>query len=240
MIKTKTKEITIRGRKVKYCLTRKNVKNINMRIKDDMVIHISANNYVSVKELEAVLFKNSEFIFNALDKAAKRAENRTDENEIMYMGKKYKKCVTEGNDTKCVIDGDKFVIEVRDADDEEKIKKITEDWYNKRAREIFDEINEQTAEIFSYFGIAKAEIKVRKMISRWGSCSVNEGRIRINRYLIEFPRACAEYVFVHEYTHFIYRGHGKDFYGFVSKIFPDYKNIEKYLDTYGNLRNRKN
>ena len=240
MIKSKIKEITIKGRKVKYCLTRKNVKNINMRIKDDMMVHISANNYVSVKELEAVLFKNREFIFSALDKAAKRLENEPIENEIMYMGKKYKKCIIKSDLEKCSIDGDKFIIEVRDTSDEEKIKKITEDWHNKKAKELFGEINDMTAEIFSHFGIPKAEIKVRKMVSRWGRCSVNEGRIRINRYLTEFPRACAEYVFVHEYTHFIYRGHGKDFYGFVSKIFPDYKNIEKYLDTYGNLRNRKN
>ena len=39
----------------------------------------------------------------------------------------------------------------------------------------------------------------------------------------------AEYVVFHELTHFLYPNHGKEFYQFIEKHMPDYRQREKQL-----------
>ena len=46
------KEIELNGRKIKYNLEYKKVKNINLRIKQDGSVMLSANRLVSQKQIE--------------------------------------------------------------------------------------------------------------------------------------------------------------------------------------------
>ena len=68
MIKT----IFLKDRYIKYELTRKNVKNINLRIKSDCNICVSANYFVSEKAVNNFLFKKADLIIKALEKYSKR------------------------------------------------------------------------------------------------------------------------------------------------------------------------
>ena len=63
------KEIKLREeRTIEYELQYKKVKNINLRIKPDGRIYISANRSVSGKYIEEFLVSKADFILNALDK----------------------------------------------------------------------------------------------------------------------------------------------------------------------------
>ncbi len=57
-----------------YELTRKTVKNINLRIHSDGSIHVSAAPRVPLSQIENFLQKNSAFIIHAIDKMKKRRE----------------------------------------------------------------------------------------------------------------------------------------------------------------------
>ena len=59
--------ILLDEKKVQYNLERKKVKNINLRIKPDGSIYVSANNLVSQEKIEKFLIEKSEFIFKALE-----------------------------------------------------------------------------------------------------------------------------------------------------------------------------
>ena len=72
-------------------------------------------------------------------------------------------------------------------------------------------------------------VTVRRMSSRYGSCSVGRGRITLAEILLHVPKDCAEYVVFHELTHFLYPNHGKEFYRFIEKHMPDYRQREKQL-----------
>ena len=72
-------------------------------------------------------------------------------------------------------------------------------------------------------------VTVRRMSSRYGSCSVGRGRITLAEILLHVPKECAEYVVFHELTHFLYPNHGKEFYQFIEKYMPDYRQREKQL-----------
>ncbi len=69
MIKT----VFLNFEELEYELEYKKVKNINLRIRNDGSIYVSANKYVSQKRIEEFILSKSDFILNAV-KAAKSRE----------------------------------------------------------------------------------------------------------------------------------------------------------------------
>ena len=67
------KEITLCGTKVQYNMQYKNVKNINLRIKPDGTVSVSASHFVPLKTIEDFLQSKGEFIVNALKKYSVKA-----------------------------------------------------------------------------------------------------------------------------------------------------------------------
>ena len=61
-----TKEVVLNGKRIEYELQRKDVKNINLRIKADRTIFLSANENVSEQIIEDFLESKSEYILKAL------------------------------------------------------------------------------------------------------------------------------------------------------------------------------
>ena len=81
-------------------------------------------------------------------------------------------------------------------------------------------------------GVSMPHVTVRRMSSRYGSCSVGRGRITLAAVLLDVPKECAEYVVLHELTHFLHPNHGREFYQFIEKHMPDYKRREKLLNEF--------
>ena len=61
------REVEYNGTSIKYNLTRKRVKNINLRIKPDCSVEVSANNRVSLKYLDEFIIKKGDFILKAFE-----------------------------------------------------------------------------------------------------------------------------------------------------------------------------
>lgn len=72
-------------------------------------------------------------------------------------------------------------------------------------------------------------VVVRDMKTRWGSCNTKKGYINLALNLIEKSPDLIEYVVLHELTHLLYPHHQKDFYDYIFKLMPDYKEREKKL-----------
>ena len=78
------------GRELQYELTRKRVKNVNMRVKSDGIVYVSANTRVSIKRIEEILIERAEFIFRAAEQLKKREERSEITAEKMrWQGKEY-------------------------------------------------------------------------------------------------------------------------------------------------------
>lgn len=73
------------------------------------------------------------------------------------------------------------------------------------------------------------QVRIRKMTSRWGSCTPNKKTIRINSELAKYPLECLEYVVVHELAHFYCAGHGKDFIAIMNQFMPDWQKRKALL-----------
>ncbi len=72
------------------------------------------------------------------------------------------------------------------------------------------------------------KITIRKFKSIWGNCSSNK-EIKINQKIIHYSIEQIEYVCLHELTHLKYMNHQCEFWSFVKKYMPNYKEISKSL-----------
>jgi predicted metal-dependent hydrolase len=72
--------------------------------------------------------------------------------------------------------------------------------------------------------------EVKKLKSRWGSCDTHNV-ITLNIYLMQLDWSLIDYVILHELTHTIHKHHQKDFWDYLEKILPNYKERRKLLKT---------
>lgn len=75
-MKITTRKVVQGGEEITYILTRKPVKNINMRIGLDGLIKVSANNTVPAEYIDEFVLSRRDFIDNALRNLAERNEAR--------------------------------------------------------------------------------------------------------------------------------------------------------------------
>lgn len=94
--------------------------------------------------------------------------------------------------------------------------------------------------IVKAYGVPKPHVTVRAMQTRYGSCSVNRGRITLNAMLIEVPEPAAEYVVLHELAHFLYPNHSRAFYAFIEQYMPDWREREALLARTDPANNQSN
>ncbi|MBP3702052.1 MAG: DUF45 domain-containing protein [Lachnospiraceae bacterium] len=92
---------------------------------------------------------------------------------------------------------------------------------------------EQWYPVVASHSVPMPHVTVRRMHSRFGSCSVGRGRITLASILLDVPSECAEYVVLHELTHFLYPNHGREFYQFIETHMPDWRERDRLLKQVG-------
>lgn len=91
----------------------------------------------------------------------------------------------------------------------------------KRVKQAFDKY-------IPILGLAPKKITIKKMSSRWGSCSSN-GNISVNIDVVCFEQECIDYVVIHELCHLKHMDHGEKFWKLVSVCCPNYKALRERM-----------
>jgi predicted metal-dependent hydrolase len=73
-------------------------------------------------------------------------------------------------------------------------------------------------------------ISVRRMKTKWGSCSPVARTIRLNTELAKKPAECLEYVLVHELLHLIEPTHNRRFVALMNEHMPKWKSHREELN----------
>ena len=95
----------------------------------------------------------------------------------------------------------------------------------KAALEILPQKVKHYAEIM---GVSPTGIKITSAKKRFGSCS-GKNSLCFSFMLMQYPEEAVDYVVVHELAHIRHHNHSRDFYRFIEKYMPDYKEREKLL-----------
>ncbi len=230
------KEINLNGREICYNLERKNVKNINLRIKADQSIYLSANLYMSDDIIEAFLKSKADYILRALDhyadiaKYAPKPKQYIDGESFRILGHDRRLRVVQGKRNIVESDESYITLTVRDVSDLELKKKTMDKWIKNYCKDILLAVCENVYPKFQKYGVEFPELRFRNMVSRWGSCQPKRKILTFNTSLIEAPLSCIEYVVTHEFTHFLHPNHSKKFYGQLAMFMPDWKERKKVLE----------
>jgi predicted metal-dependent hydrolase len=73
-----------------------------------------------------------------------------------------------------------------------------------------------------------SELKIKKMKSKWGSCSSVQV-IVLNQDLVHLPNKFIRYVIIHEACHLKHKHHQKSFRDLVENLCPNYKLLRREL-----------
>lgn len=79
-------------------------------------------------------------------------------------------------------------------------------------------------------GIELPKVRIRKMKTRWGSCSLKTRTVTFNLELARRSPACLEYLVVHELVHFIVQPHNVRFYKFLDQYLPQWSDVRRELN----------
>jgi predicted metal-dependent hydrolase len=94
---------------------------------------------------------------------------------------------------------------------------VLQRWYRDRLRELVPPLLAKWEPIL---GVHAANWRIRKMKTKWGSCSVDARRIWLNLELVKKPARCLEYLVIHELVHLIERHHNDSFTKMMDKHLP--------------------
>lgn len=234
-------EIILNGQKINYDFQRKNVKNINIRIKADQTVYVSANNTIPKEAVEELLRAKSEYIIGALKKYGEIAEyaakhkQYVDGETFFYLGHELRLKVCQGKKNTVSSDGKNLTLTIKDPCDLAMKKRCMDKWYKLQCKAVISSVCKTIYPKFRKYGVDYPDLKFRNMVSRWGSCQPKRGSLTFNIALVESPMACIEYVVTHEFTHFLHPNHSKEFYKTLSMFMPDWrerKNILEKSNTY--------
>lgn len=228
--------IELNSRQIEYDLQRKPVKNLNLRIKPDGSVFLSANDTVSLESIEGFLHEKAEYIIKAIDQYAEieryapKAKQYVDGESFRVLGRDQRLQVIEGKRNSVSSDGVYITLCVKTPDDLDLKQRTLERWLQRSCRETIRELCESVYPRFQKYGVAFPELRYRNMVSRWGSCQPKRGVLTFNYLLIEAPVSCIEYVVTHEFTHFLCPSHSKEFYLLLSTFMPDWQERKRVLE----------
>lgn len=231
------RQIVLDGKTLEYELTRKRVRNINLRINPDGSVKVSCPARTSVAEVERFLRSESAFIFRSLAKVSSRIDNAArpstyeDGEQVKVFGELCTLHVSPGFPFKGVRYSypDIYVC----SDSPEKTQRLYEKWKRQKLRDKVSEMLEYYVPMFERKGVKPpAAVSFRTMTSRWGVCSPSTGKITFNYNLFETPEELIAYIVVHEMAHFLEANHSERFWAHVEDVMPDYKARRKLLREY--------
>lgn len=97
---------------------------------------------------------------------------------------------------------------------------VLQRWYRRQLRSLVPVL---LAKWEPQIGKPVSEVRIKKMKTRWGSCSAPARRVWLNLELIKKPVACLEYVLVHELVHLHERHHNDRFLHWMDTLLPAWR-----------------
>ena len=232
-----SKRMVLAGdQEISYVLERKQVKNLNLRIKKDGSVFVSANDIVPFEEVDEFVCNKASYILDAIKRFNEIALYKPQpkqyvSGETFYLqGRGLRLQVSQAAKDSISSDGVYIYLKVKDVNDFEKKRRMVNRFLDNQCKAIFGEVMDELYPLFKKYGIEKPTLRIRDMETRWGSCLAKKGIVTLNKRLLEAPRNCIEYVVMHELCHFMHPNHSKYFYAFLSMLMPDWKERKQFLD----------
>lgn len=219
------------SKEIRFNLTYSKRKTLGITVTPEMEVHVKAPVGAKLEKINEKIRKRAPWIikqqnfFLAFYPKAP-AKKFVPGESFLYQGRtyqlKYKKSLK-----KDVVRKGRF-LEVLGKTKAE-IKPSLNRWYRIKAKSGFAEIAEPLIQRFKKYNVEPKGLFIQTMTTRWGSCTAR-GKIILNPELIKAPRACIEYVIIHELCHLVHYNHTRKFLDLQTKEMPDWRKWKARLE----------
>lgn len=163
-----------------------------------------------------------------LQNAQRQTERRMVSGETHYVwGERYLLDVSRHGRHRVELDSRTlWLIAPKSADAAARLR-LLERWYREQLIEALPTLIDKWQAII---GEQAASVEVRRMRTRWGSCTPDKRTIRLNLDLATKHPRCLEYVLVHELIHLLERSHNERFFSMQDMYLPDWRQRRDVLN----------
>lgn len=116
---------------------------------------------------------------------------------------------------------------VRPGTSTEKREKLMDNFYRTELKKQIPFLSSEWEKITK---IHAKEYRIKKMKTKWGSCSRKHRRVWINLELAKKPLHCLEYIIVHEMTHLTEKNHTPKFKRLMDSFMPQWAQYKEELN----------
>lgn len=237
------------GTPISVVVTKKRVKNFNLRVTSSGEVHASAPLGASRKRIEAFVQRNSSWIINRLAKCEQRQatarEPLSPSSIIALWGKPI--TVQDALDhnfaspaprpkqaTFASFMGADKSNERPQAQRHAILDGLTSDELQAHidqlyATEVTTALHDMVHAYEIAMGVAVSRVSVRSMKTRWGSCTPKSGAVRIARELAAYPVECLDMVVAHELVHLLEPSHNRRFHALLDTYCPNNRALSQRL-----------
>lgn len=125
------------------------------------------------------------------------------------------------------LEGDRLVLYAPAGTPREKRLDLLDKWYREQLREVIPGL---IASWEARLGVTVPKWTIKRMKTKWGSCTRETRHIWLNVELAKKHPDCLEYIVVHEMTHYFERKHGEAFIRLMDQHLPDWRGRREQLN----------
>ena len=228
--------IILNNKIIEYDIKYNAKKNVNILVKPDLTVKVSAPRWVLKGEVERILNQKSTWILDNLEKQRQiiREEKINifeNGHSIWFEGEKYRLYYRASDYNDILFTEDQIIVYTKRIDDLEYSQKVLKNWFKDYAMSVYMSVlDKYYNRMVRKYDLPKYTLQIREMKTRWGTCTPSKKRVTLNLNLIYAPVEYVEYVALHELTHFLELYHNKRFYSILEEFMPDYKERQEKLN----------
>jgi len=207
---------------------------VRIHVQPDQRILVDAPTAIPMPAIKQAVLKRARWICTQRQKLHTANRNALQRQYVsgethFFLGKRYllKIRVTQRTEPAVKLHGGRLMISTPTASPV-KVKALLEQWYTDHARQTLQRRLAAVSQELQWVH-ELPEWQLRPMTKQWGSCSP-KGRLSLNPLLVKAPRACIDYVIVHELCHLKHHNHSDAYYRLLDRQMPDWRNIKTRLD----------
>ena len=211
-------------------------KTMSIEISAEGEVKVRAPMGISEEVIISQVMEKGKWILEKREEAYKRNSKKVEKNYkdgdlFMYLGNEYSLKIKFSPFLKRIsvrIIGKELVVCMTEYN-KERLRKAIELWYREEGLRI---IKDRVNDYLKFYPVKPRSIKVKEQKRRWGSCTYYNDLL-FNWRCIMAPLKVVDYIVVHEMTHMVHKDHSKNYWNFVSKIIPNYKEQKMWLKENG-------
>jgi predicted metal-dependent hydrolase len=216
-------------------LVRKNIKNLHLRVyPSNQNVQISAPLRMNLNIIRD--FANSKLDWIRVQQVKLSQQARSiplkyvDQENHYLWGKPYQlQVIPRINSHRVAVQADRLLLQTNPAATIATRAAIVDEFYRHQLELAIVPLIAKWSPIM---GVQVKSFSVRKMKTKWGSCTPSRQTMRFNLELAKKLPTCLEYVVVHELVHLLEPSHNHRFKALMDQFLPNWRFDQSTLDRY--------